>query len=142
MGNLSKWMPALTALFLFQAMSLTGLPPLSGFWGKYLLILESIRLEHYLLAAIALATSWLTLFSMVKIWVGAFWKEPEIKPVFLDGSRQVAAYGPIVLLVAASLILGLGVEYFYVKAESAAEQIFAAAPYVETVLGGDGKGEL
>lgn len=141
MGNLSKWMPALTTLFLFQALSLTGLPPLSGFWGKYLLILESIRLERYILAAVALVTSWLTLFSMIKIWIGAFWKEPEAKPVFLEGSKQVAAYGPIVFLVAASLALGLGVEYFYVKAESAAEQVFAMNPYVETVLGAGGKGE-
>ena len=72
-GRLWLLTPVLGVVFLFQALSLAGLPPLSGFWGKYMIIVEGIRQSEWVLVACALIAGILTLFSMLKIWNGAFW---------------------------------------------------------------------
>lgn len=142
MGNLSFTMPWLAAGFLIQALSLVGLPPLSGFWGKYLLILESIQSEKYLLAVVALLTSWLTLFSMLKIWIGAFWQVPQETAFTQKNKAWKEMALSIGLLIAASLFLGLGAEYFYQTATLAANQMFQKEDYIQAVLTASGKGIL
>ncbi len=140
MGNLSLAMPWLAASFLIQAFSLAGLPPLSGFWGKYLLVLETIRMENYFTAAVALLTSWLTLFSMVKIWVGAFWKNSPNEKSSIKKITLTENYISVGMLVFASLILGLCIEPIYNITVLAAEQIFQKEPYIVAVFKASGKG--
>lgn len=72
-GGLNAY-PLLAGLFLLSALSLVGVPPLSGFWGKLVIIQTSLQLEHYVWAGAALLTGLLTLYSMSKIWLEAFWK--------------------------------------------------------------------
>ena len=43
MGGLARRAPWLAALFLVAALSLAGLPPLSGFFGKFVLFREAVR---------------------------------------------------------------------------------------------------
>lgn len=140
MGNLSLAMPWLAASFLIQAFSLAGLPPLSGFWGKYLLVLETIRMENYFTAAVALLTSWLTLFSMVKIWVGAFWKNSPNEKSSIKKITLTENYISVGMLVFASLILGLCIEPIYNTTVLAAEQIFQKEPYIVAIFKASGKG--
>lgn len=140
MGNLSLAMPWLAASFLIQAFSLAGLPPLSGFWGKYLLVLETIRMENYFTAAVALLTSWLTLFSMVKIWVGAFWKNSPNEKSSIKKITLTENYISVGMLVFASLILGLCIEPIYNTTILAAEQIFQKEPYIVAIFKASGKG--
>jgi multicomponent Na+:H+ antiporter subunit D len=73
-GGLYATRPWLGVLFLLMALSLIGIPPFSGFWGKYLIVRESIAQARYAWAVVALAVGALTLYSMVKIWLEAFWK--------------------------------------------------------------------
>ena len=73
-GGLYAARPGLAVLFLLLALSLVGLPPFSGFWGKYLIVRESLVRGEYLWAGTALAVGALTLYSMAKIWLEAFWK--------------------------------------------------------------------
>lgn len=140
MGNLSLAMPWLAACFLIQAFSLAGIPPLSGFWGKYLLVLETIRMENYFTAAIAILTSWLTLFSMVKIWIGAFWKNSPSDKSSIKKIKLKENFISIGMLVFASLIIGLCIEPIYTTAVLASEQIFQKEPYVLAILKAFGKG--
>jgi formate hydrogenlyase subunit 3/multisubunit Na+/H+ antiporter MnhD subunit len=51
MGHLWKQMPWLGVLFLFQALSLAGIPPLSGFWGKYLIVTSGLEKGAFVLVA-------------------------------------------------------------------------------------------
>ncbi|WP_461030453.1 monovalent cation/H+ antiporter subunit D family protein, partial [Streptomyces sparsus] len=60
--------PLLTGVFLVAALSLAGLPPLSGFVAKFTLLRAAALEESYLALAIATAVSLLTLLSMVKVW--------------------------------------------------------------------------
>lgn len=140
MGNLSLAMPWLAASFLIQAFSLAGLPPLSGFWGKYLLVLETIKMENYFTAAIALLTSWLTLFSMIKIWIGAFWKNSPSEKSSIKEIKLKENYISVGMLVFASLIIGLCIEPIYNTSVLAADQIFQKEPYVLAIIKASGKG--
>ena len=73
-GGLYATRPWLGALFLVPALSLVGIPPLSGFWAKLLVLRETLMLGHVAWVVIALLVSLLTLYSMLKIWHEAFWK--------------------------------------------------------------------
>lgn len=75
MGGLYTARPFLSCLFLCQALSLIGIPPSSGFWAKFLVIRETIRLGYFGWTVIALGVGMLTLYSMLKIWGEAFWKD-------------------------------------------------------------------
>ena len=77
-GGLLKAAPWLAVLFAVPALSLVGIPPLSGFWAKLLLLRETIAQGHAVWAVVALLVSVLTLYSMLKIWMEGFWKpHPE-----------------------------------------------------------------
>ena len=96
-GGLYACKPWLGVLFLLLALSLVGIPPFSGFWGKYLIVRAALVQGEYLWAAVALAVGALTLYSMLKIWLEAFWKPHP------DGDWQ-----PPVASLASPATLGLG----------------------------------
>ena len=73
-GGLAAARPALAVLFAVPALSLVGIPPLSGFWAKLLVLQETLAQQRFAWGAIALLVSMLTLYSMMKIWLEAFWK--------------------------------------------------------------------
>jgi multicomponent Na+:H+ antiporter subunit D len=107
-GGLYPARPGLALLFLLAAFALVGVPPTSGFWGKFLLVGEAFAQERYAWGGLALAVGVLTLYSMLKIWLEAFWKP---HPAGVDPARPVAGLGPayvsIILLVGGTLILGV-----------------------------------
>ena len=55
LGGLYKTRPWLAVLFFIPAFSLAGIPPLSGFWAKLLLIKASLDAQQYLIAFVVLA---------------------------------------------------------------------------------------
>ncbi len=73
-GGLYVTRPWMTLLLLIPALSLVGIPPLSGFWAKLLLLQEAIGQGRVVWTVVALVVSVLTLYSMMKIWMEAFWK--------------------------------------------------------------------
>ncbi|MGX9963545.1 proton-conducting transporter transmembrane domain-containing protein [Roseomonas sp. F4] len=138
MGGLwAKW-PLLGLAFLIPALSLAGIPPLSGFWGKLVVIRASLEAEAWLLAFVALAVGLLTLYSMVKIWNEAFWKAaPEAVPPPEEWGlgQRVATFAPIVLLCGVTLLIGLWTEPFAAFSLAAAEALLDRQGYIAAVLG-------
>lgn len=136
-GRLWLVAPALGVVFLLQALSLAGIPPLSGFWGKYMIVVEGLRQGEWVLVACALVAGVLTLFSMLKIWNGAFWNPQPAEPVQLGDRRwkpmSVVAAGMTVL----SLVIGFGAEFFVRVSVEAARQLVDRQGYIGLVLGGD-----
>jgi multicomponent Na+:H+ antiporter subunit D len=127
-------------VFLIQALSLAGIPPLSGFWGKYLIIVEGLREGAYVLIAASIIASVLTMFSMVKIWFGAFWSGPEGVPVRTDDRRWKPMVWIIGGMCGVSLGIGFGAEAVLQLATQAAEGVLDRSGYVQLVLGAGGKG--
>ncbi len=140
MGGLARRAPWLAMLFFIAALSLAGLPPLSGFFGKFVLVREAMRAEHYVLAGTALATSVLTLLSMVKIWSYAFWSRPKDIPApprdMPAGGMRFATAGTAIL-VGAAVLLGLGAEPVMRASRLAARTIVDPSAYIEAVLGAE-----
>jgi len=132
-GGLLRSHPWLAVLFLIPALSLAGLPPLSGFWAKYLVIEPALRDGFAWLAAVALAVGLLTLYSMGKIWLEAFWKAA---PVQRRRPRRVplAVTLPILLLGLVTMTIGLAADPFVRLANEAALVLVEPARYVAAVF--------
>ncbi|MEM7807796.1 MAG: proton-conducting transporter membrane subunit [Planctomycetota bacterium] len=134
----------LATVFLIAALSLVGLPPLSGFFGKYLLILASFqRFDSWgvFLGIVAVATGALTLLSMAKIWSYAFWSPaPEgslsqtLPPEFRPPQRKIALVATTSLVLLA-LTVGLFAHVYFELASKAGKGIIHPDAYVTAVLG-------
>jgi multicomponent Na+:H+ antiporter subunit D len=140
MGNLWSRTPWLGVLFLCQALSLAGLPPLSGFWGKYLILVVGLEQGQFLLVIAAILASILTLVSMLKIWNAAFWNEAPAVPVRVQDPRWVRMASVVTVLTLISLGIGFGAEPFLRVAGTAAERVLDQAGYVNVVFDNYGKG--
>ena len=64
-------------LMLVFMLSLAGIPPLAGFWGKYFIFLSLIESKHYVLAALAVFYSVFGLYYYLKIANAMFMRQPE-----------------------------------------------------------------
>src|SRR5690606_7210560 len=137
LGGLWRSVPVLGVLFLIPALSLAGVPPLSGFWGKLAVIRASLETEAYLMAAAALAVGLLTLFSMIKIWNEAFWKAEPVTapPAAWSKGERIATYAPIIVLAGITLAIGLNTQPFAELSFAAADQLLGRDVYIEAVLG-------
>jgi len=141
-GGLFRGAPLLAILFLIPALSLAGLPPLSGFWAKLVVVESSLDAGDIALAATALLVGLLTLYSMVKIWNEAFWKpapadaERPSAAEWRDARRmRVAMLAPVAGLAAITLSIGLYAEPFVDFSLRAAEQLITRTDYIAAVLG-------
>ena len=79
-GGLARRSGVFAVLFLIPALSLAGVPPFSGFVAKLGLIEAGFAGADWAIVVAALAASLLTLVSMVKIWMGVFWGDPQPHP--------------------------------------------------------------
>jgi multicomponent Na+:H+ antiporter subunit D len=145
LGGLYRSHPGLAGLFLIAAMSLAGLPPLSGFFAKLSLVQAGLALEQYAIVTVALSVSLLTLFSMVKIWNEAFWKRPPgddvaLAPLTVDNAKaqHIFWWLSIGLLAAVTVGMGLGAGSIFAMAKRAGEELMNPAGYIAAVLGGRG----
>jgi len=135
-GGLIKRGAWLATLFLIAALSLAGLPPLSGFFGKWILIKESLNQQYYWLTGFAIATSLLTLLSMLKIWSYGFWSPPQGNHVTHPHIRPKVAYGMtgVTLLVVMALSMGLAAPLYLNISRKAAHTLVNPKPYMIAVL--------
>jgi multicomponent Na+:H+ antiporter subunit D len=141
-GGLIRSAPAIAALFAIPALGLAGFPPFSGFVSKFGLLQAGFANEAWVPSAVSLAVGLLTMYSMSKIWNGAFWGEPEDEPrreplLSADDSlRRVAGLSGATLelgLVSVSIALFAGP--LYELAERAAVDVLDRGAYVEAVFG-------
>lgn len=139
MGGVYRTQPFLAALFFIPAFSLAGFPPLSGFWAKLLVIQSSLAVEHYAVAAVAVAVGLMTVYSMVKIWIEAFWKpSPDSGSDPRTTALSAWKIAPVCALALITLCIGIGAEPVYQLADTAARELMAPQVYVRAVLGGAG----
>lgn len=145
LGGLYGAYPVVALLFLIPAFSLAGLPPLSGFAAKLILVQAGLESQQYLIVITALGVGLLTLFSMTKIWTEAFWKAaPQASSSVQEGQEVAAAATPQgmgMLLVPISgmalltVALGIGAEGLFTLAMKAADQLLEPTAYIQAVLG-------
>lgn len=98
--------------------SLAGLPPLVGFWGKYLVFLEAAKAGQYGLVVLALLTSavaayyYLKLFSLVVMQKPAGAPDQDLAATSLDEARlprlSTSSSARFAIVVATILLVILG----------------------------------
>ncbi|MCX7691925.1 Na+/H+ antiporter subunit D [Tepidimonas taiwanensis] len=123
-GGLYRHRPALGVLFLIPALSLVGIPPLSGFWAKLWVLQEALAQGRVAWTVAALLVSVLTLYSMMKIWMEAFWK-PHPQPSWQPpaGADLRAAWAVTVGLALITLAIGAYPEALLAYSLAAAETL-------------------
>ncbi|MEV4569604.1 Na+/H+ antiporter subunit D [Nonomuraea sp. NPDC049419] len=152
LGGLMRATPLIAVLFFVPAMNLSGIPPMSGFLGKLMLVQAGLATGGWLpvtLVVAGLATSLLTLYAVAKTWGKAFWRTPRSEQVgrVLESEEATgedptvttaSLPAPLPLSVAALIVLGLSFTVLAgpltALAERAAGELLAREPYVSAVL--------
>ena len=134
-GGLFKESPLTAILFMIPAFALAGVPPISGFFAKFILIKAGIENGNYVITAVAILTGMLTLYSMIKIWNEAFLKkQPDNENQGRSYSFSFAEYFPSVLLGIVSILMGIFAMYVFGYTMESANQLINPDLYIETVL--------
>ncbi|VAW31807.1 Na(+) H(+) antiporter subunit D [hydrothermal vent metagenome] len=138
LGGLYKVRPGTAVLFMIPAMSLAGIPPLSGFWAKLILIRAGLDAGQWAIVVTALGVSLLTLYSMTKIWGEVFWKAAPVDAPIQAGDVKQGwlRYTPVIVLATMTVIMGLAVNPLYQLAQETAVQLANPSVYIQAVLGG------
>ena len=126
----------LTSLWFGAAIATAGLPPLSGFIGK-LLILDATRdmADVWLIWGAVLATSLVAVLGFAQAGSAVFWKpasaQTRDEPAPQPALPLVAAFALLAGIVALSVFAGPMMGYL----EATAAQMHAPAGYIAAVLG-------
>ncbi|MEZ5258380.1 MAG: proton-conducting transporter membrane subunit, partial [Ilumatobacteraceae bacterium] len=133
-SGLARVSGPLAVLFLIPALSLAGIPPFSGFVAKLGIIRSGIEGGAVWYAAIGLLASVLTLVSMTKIWVGAFWGPADTEPKRPLTNRRLMT-GATTVVVAVTLAVAAFAGPLFELAQRAAQTLHDPAAYIQAVRG-------
>jgi len=143
LGGIATHSPAFASLFLVGALSLIGIPPLTGFFGKLFVVdtaatnvtralaRDSISAIPVVTLLVLLGGSVLTIVYVTRAWMGSCW-----------GTRTVAVEtgtfdGPLVAVLATLaglvILVGVGFEPIYQFADAATEAAIDTDTYIERV---------
>ena len=135
MGGLNTRMPVTGTSSLIGSMSISGIPPLSGFWSKLIIIFAAIQSRHFVLAFIAVLVSIITLGYYLKLQRYAFfgklknkWKDVLEVPLTMKLSMSILA----LISIVAGVLLVPGVIEVFLKA--AADVIYMGKDYAAVVF--------
>jgi multicomponent Na+:H+ antiporter subunit D len=133
MGGLIKEYPWLGWTFLVAAFSLAGIPPLSGFIGKLMILKGSFSEGAYLGAGVILASSLLVLYSVIKIFLNGIWGAPKEYNGVTKGHARYLWMTSAVLVVLA-VFYGFGAEALRPLFTQAADVLMDPNLYIDAVL--------
>ncbi len=131
LGGLARHFPTLSGTFLLGALSLVGIPPLSGFFGKFLVFDAAVRADASAVIALLLVGSLLTIAYATRAWNRGFWgaRSPAVEDATID-PVQVAVLVALALVI---LAVGVGFDPIYRFADAAAGAALDAETYVDAV---------
>jgi len=137
MGGLSQRMPVTGTTSLIGSLSISGIPPLGGFWSKLIIVLAAVESGHYILAGVAILASIVTLAYYLKVQKLVFFG--GLKKVY-EGLKEVPVFMCFSMIVLAILSLGLGVllipQLRGVVLDPAVKVVAGGIEYAKMVLGG------
>ncbi len=139
LGGLYQSRPGLALTFLLGALALIGIPPLSGFWAKFMMIEAGIDTGATVAITVVIAYSLLTFIPLIRIWSHAFWSPATAGRADLGRgmgrSEDRLLMLPAAGLAAVILAIGLLPEPLLQVANEAAAGILEPDAYLQAVLG-------
>ncbi|REK72009.1 Na+/H+ antiporter subunit D [Paenibacillus paeoniae] len=137
MGGLIRSHPYLGWMFFVTVLAIAGIPPFSGFAGKLMIIRGGFAAENYLLATLSVASSLVVLYSLIRIFMAAFWGEESERAGGVMEERKsdyrfklLCGAGLLVLVIA----MGIGAEWVYGFVSEAGQTLIQPAIYIDAVL--------
>ena len=101
--------PTEAVLMLVFLLSLAGIPPLAGFYGKYFIFLALIETGHYVLASLAVLYVAVALYYYIRIANAMFMRTPlDAEPVRLSAAQAAA----LAVTGIATIYIGIFPEWF------------------------------
>ncbi|QSG09454.1 complex I subunit 5 family protein [Halapricum desulfuricans] len=138
LGGLARDRPFLSGAFLIGGLSLVGIPPLMGFFGK-LTVFETAATAIATNGAVgataavaALGGAILTIAYVSKVWNDAFWGAPST-PVLRATAQPLALLAIVIGLALAVVVLGIGLDPVYEGAHGAASAALDRGAYIDAV---------
>ena len=128
MGGLMKKYPALGWCYLIAAFGLAGIPPLSGFVGKLLIVQGGFEAGSMWSSIFILASSLLVLLSVIRIFLYAFWGGEKETQGTVDKSTYKMLFMPTALLVLITVAYGVGSEWITPFMDDAAKLLNDPSP--------------
>jgi multicomponent Na+:H+ antiporter subunit D len=137
MGGLGFRMPVTGYTGIVGSLSMSGIPPLAGFWSKLIIVIAAIQAGHFMLASVAVLVSILTLVYYLKLQHLAFfgkltekWHRIKEVPLAMKVSMIVLS---ILSLVGGLLLVPSASQVFLT---GATEVLLAGKDYAALVFGG------
>ncbi len=106
LAGLGKRHPAAAATLSLFLLSLTGVPPLVGFFGKLFVVKAAIAADLYVLAVILLLNSVLAAYYYLRVMVYMYMREPA--PGAAIATPMKSGHVVTALVLAGLLVIGLG----------------------------------
>ncbi|HAT86992.1 MAG TPA: Na+/H+ antiporter subunit D [Rhizobiales bacterium] len=144
LGGGYKASSLLSILFLVLVFAVSGLPPFSGFWPKFVLVEAALSEGHHWLTFAILISGLLTSIAMGRVWAHAFWRGGPIgtedgrdaAPLNnLVGTVRARAFIPISVLTVFVVIMGVMPTPFFGMAQAGSYSLLRPQAYTQAVFG-------
>ncbi|MCP9954707.1 Na+/H+ antiporter subunit D [Actinomadura madurae] len=145
LGGLARLSAFIAVVFFVPAMSVSGVPPTSGFVAKLALFQAGLgagRPMAYAVTGVAVLASVLTLMAMARIWTLGFWRprpedagEPPSSEAYTPGGVRVMRSVTAVMVVG-GLVIAVIAGPLSSWSRRAAADLVDPAPYRQAVLDG------
>jgi len=103
-AGLSRKHPVLAAMMTVFMLSLAGLPPFAGFFGKYYLFVAAVDAGYVWLTIVAVIASIVSMYYYISVILAMYFREPEEKQ--LEGNSGLSKI-PLFITIAGLLIIGI-----------------------------------
>ena len=113
--GIGRTMPLTTLAFLIGSLSVIGLPPMGGLWGKWFLMLGALDANQFAMVVVLIVSSLLNIVYLLPIPIRGFFAKPD-NPGH-DGERHQSGWfqeAPLPCLIAISISsIGCVVLFFF-----------------------------
>ena len=134
MGGLITRFPLFGWTFFVAALSLAGIPPLSGFFGKLLIVSGGMDEGELFGPLLVLLSSLFVLYSVMKIFLNGFWGEAkrEYDGPLVPYTKRLLV--PVFLLLIVAVAYGFGAEALHPYITQAIEPLVNSEIYIDAVI--------
>ncbi len=132
-SGLIKHYPLLGWTFFISVLALAGIPPLSGFVGKLLIVSGGFTKGDIIGGLIVLLSSLFVLYSLMRVFIHGFWGDPAGSAV----NKNVPVgklLSPVIMLVIVAISYGLFSEWVNMYIMHAVDVLINPSLYIEAVL--------
>ncbi len=127
-----KKMPLTAILFGIGAFAIVGLPPFSGFWGKFYLLTASADANLLILIALILVVSIVEIVYYFRVVNGIYFKKSENNHPIKKPNWNASV--TMIILAAVIIIVGLYPNSIYEFLVNAADTLLDKGSYINSVL--------